>query len=280
MPRIKKQPIPEEPIDNPYLSKPSKITFYRRETADSFTIRTDFKIKHEPGQFAQIWLPGIGEAPISICSWSEEFTEFHIREVGNVTKYLARLKKGDTIHLRGPYGRPYPVSKFHGKSLVLVGGGCGVAPLKGVISYLEKHKDKFNSIHMYFGFRSPDDICFKEDMKKWAKRFDLHLTVDQNPKKKKITCDVCFITDVLAKTKINPDNKIVFICGPPIMMNIAINHLKSKGFKEEQIYISAERLMNCALGVCGHCMINGKYTCMDGPVFRYDEVSNLPDINK
>ena len=280
MPRVKRQPIVEPPIENPYLSKPSKITFYRRETPDSFTIKTDIKVKHSPGQFMQIWVPGIGECPISICSHSEEFMEFHIREVGNVTKHMAKMKKGDSLLVRGPYGRGYPVDKFHGKSLILVGGGCGVAPLKGVISYLEKYKDKFNNISMYFGFRSPNDICFKEDVKKWKKKFDLHLTVDQNPNKQKIECDVCFITDVLAKSKINPENKIVFLCGPPIMMNIAMNHLKAKGFTEDQMYISAERLMNCAIGVCGHCMINGKYTCLDGPVFRYDEISQLPDTSK
>ncbi|HII72474.1 TPA: hypothetical protein HA265_06995, partial [Candidatus Woesearchaeota archaeon] len=215
-----------------------------------------------------------------ICSWSEEYTAFHIRELGNVTKHVSDMKTGDTLHMRGPYGRGYPVDKFHGKSLILIGGGCGVAPLKAVISYLEKHKEKFNEISMYFGFRSPENICFKEEMVKWKRKFDVHITVDQNPNKVKTTCDVCFITDVLAKSKLSPENKVVFMCGPPVMMNIAINHLKNKGFKEEQMYISAERLMNCAIGVCGHCMINGKYTCLDGPVFRYDEVSGLPDIKK
>ncbi len=280
MPRTKKPVIEKETIENPYLSEQAKITFFRRETPDSFTIRTDYKVKHTPGQFVQIWVPGIGESPISICSWSEEFTEFHIREVGNVTKHLSQLKKGDTILIRGPYGRGYPVEKFNGKSLILIGGGCGVAPLKAVISYLEKHKEKFNDIILYFGFRSPEDICFKEDMKRWATKFELHLTVDQNPKKTKINYQVGFITDALAKSKLSPENKIVFLCGPPVMMNIAIDHLKNKGFTEDQMYISAERLMNCAIGVCGHCMINGKYTCLDGPVFRYDEVSQLPDTKK
>lgn len=279
MPRTKKQVIPEEVIPNPYLAKQAKIISYRRETPDTFTIKTDFKIKHSPGQFVQLWIPGIGEAPISICSHSEEFTEFHVREAGNVTKHLSKLKKGITILIRGPYGKGYPVDKFHGKSLILVGGGCGVAPLKSVVSYLENHKDHFKEVNMYFGYRSPENICFKEELKKWKKKFNVYLSVDQNPKKIK-GCDVCYITDVLKDAKLVPENKLVFLCGPPIMMEIAIGHLKAKGFLENQIYISAERLMNCAIGVCGHCMINGKYTCMDGPVFRYDEVSGLSDLKK
>jgi len=105
----------------------------------------------------------------------------------------------------------------------------------------------------------------------------MHLTVDSNPKKVKLACDVCFITNVVEKAKLDNDNTVVFVCGPPVMMNITIGYLKAKGFKEDQIYISTERLMQCALGICGHCMIHGKYTCLDGPVFRFDEISKYKE---
>ncbi|MBU2561370.1 MAG: FAD/NAD(P)-binding protein [Nanoarchaeota archaeon] len=274
MPRTKTiRQEPEEKTENPYLPRPTKITMVRRESTDCFLIRTDLKSKYEPGQFFQVSIPGIGEAPISVASYSQDFLDLNVREVGNVTKHLAKLKRGDTLFIRGPYGKGYPMEKLFGKSIVLIGGGSGVAPLKGILTYVDKHKDSFGDVMIYFGFRTPDDILFKEEMKQWRRKYQLNISVDKNPKKARISCDVCFITNLVEKAKMNPENKVVFICGPPVMMKITIELLKNKGFKEEQIYISTERLMKCALGVCGHCMIHGKYTCLDGPVFRYDEIS-------
>jgi sulfite reductase subunit B len=274
MPRTKtRTDEPGGKMRNPYLPQPAKITLYRRESSDCFLIRLALKSHYDPGQFFQVTLPGIGEAPISVASCSDDHLDLNIREVGNVTKALADLKKGDSLYVRGPCGKGYPMDRFFGKNLVLIGGGSGVAPLKGILAYVDKHRNDFGDVMIYFGFRTPEDILFKDDMKQWKKNYLLNLSVDKNPKKASISCDVCFITNLLDKAKLNPENKIVFICGPPMMMKITIDILKSKGFKEDQMYISTERLMNCALGVCGHCMIHGKYTCLDGPVFRYDEIS-------
>ncbi|MFC1742193.1 FAD/NAD(P)-binding protein [Nanoarchaeota archaeon] len=275
MPRTKVKPAePEKKFENPYMLQPVKATSFRRETADCFLIRTSFKGKYMPGQFFQVYLPGYGEAPISVASYSQDFLDLNIREVGNVTKKLAELKKGDTIHIRGPYGNGYPMEDFYGKKLILIGGGSGVAPLKGIMGYVEKHRGDFGDVTLFFGYRSPDDVLFKEDLKNWKKKFNLNMSVDANPKKVKLHCDVCFVTHLVEKAKLNPEGVVVFVCGPPVMMNVTIGLLKNKGFKDEQIYISTERLMNCALGVCGHCMIHGKYTCMDGPVFRFDEIKD------
>ena len=274
MPRTKT--IREEPqvqTTNPYMTTAAKVLAFKRESSDCFMIRVDYKSKHDPGQFVQLYIPGIGEAPISIASYSQEFLDLNIREVGNVTKSLSKLKKGDIVHIRGPYGKGYPMEKLFGKELIIIGGGSGVAPLKGIVSYVDKHKANFGEVTLYFGFRTPEDILFKEEMRQWRNKYQLNLSVDKNPNKARISCDVCFVTNLVEKAKLNPENKIVFICGPPMMMNITITTLKNKGFKEDQIYVSTERLMHCALGMCGHCMIHGKYTCLDGPVFRYDEIS-------
>ncbi|MBW2971790.1 FAD/NAD(P)-binding protein [Candidatus Woesearchaeota archaeon] len=274
MPRTKTvQEEREEKTENIYLPKAAKITLFRRESSDCFLLRTSLKSKYDPGQFFQVSLPLIGEAPISVASYSDEFLDLNIREVGNVTKALSKLKKGDTLYIRGPYGKGYPMEKLYGKNLILIGGGSGVAPLKGILSYVDKHRQNFGDVTIFFGFRTPDDILFKEDMKQWKRKYQLNMSVDKNPKKQRITCDVCFVTNLIEKAKMASDNNVVFICGPPVMMKITVDILKNKGFREEQIYISTERLMNCALGICGHCMIHGKYTCLDGPVFRYDEVS-------
>jgi len=260
---------------NPYLPKPFKVIGFHRETSDNFTLTVNMKIKHEPGQFVQVSLPGFGESPISICSDSKKHIKLNIREVGNVTKALSNLRKGDTVFLRGPYGNGYPMELLKGKGVIIIGGGCGVAPLKGVIDYILNNKEDYKELQLFLGYRSEQDIIFKKDVKEWEKKFHVHMTLD-----KKAHTKICydmrtgFITDALKENNLTSENKIVLICGPPIMMKFTVDALKEKGFKENQIYISAERLMYCAVGVCCHCMIRGKFTCVDGPVFRYDEISD------
>jgi NAD(P)H-flavin reductase len=159
-----------------------------------------------------------------------------------------------------------------GKNITIIGGGCGAAPLKGMLDYITKNRKDFGEVNVFFGFRTPEDILFKEDIRNWKKIFSVGVSVDKNPNKSRITCDVCFVTKTVERAKLTPENNIALFCGPPVMINALIDILKNKGFQNEQIYLSTERLMHCALGVCGHCMIHGKYTCIDGPVFRYDEL--------
>lgn len=262
--------------ENPYLPRPYRVIDSCRETIDNFTIKVNMKIKHKPGQFVQVSVPGFGEAPISICSDSEEFIELNIREVGNTTKALSELKKNDIIFIRGPYGKAYPMEQLKGKELVIIGGGCGVAPLKSVVDYVQHHRQDYNGIYIILGYRSEDDIIFRKDVDEWRKKFNVYLTLD-----KKTHGHLCynakqgFVTDALNSLKLTNENKAVFICGPPMMMRSVIENLKQKGFSDDQIFISAERLMFCGIGVCCHCMIRGKFTCKDGPVFRYDEISDF-----
>lgn len=262
--------------ENPYVPKPYKVTDFYRETSDTFTITIDMKVKHDPGQFVQVTLPGIGEAPVSICSDSDKYIKLNIREVGNVTRALAKLKKGDTLLIRGPYGNGYPMEVLKGNNLLIIGGGCGVAPLKGVIDYVENHRDDYQEVQLVLGYRSPDDIIFKRELAEWKNKYNLQVTVDKNPQSKFCyDAKVGFVTEYLKEAHLSNENKVVFICGPPIMMKFVIDILKEKGFNDDQIFISAERLMYCGIGVCCHCMIHGKFTCLDGPVFRYDEVKDF-----
>jgi len=264
------------PNKNPYLPKPCKVLDFFRETFDNFTLKIDMKIKHEPGQFVQVSIPGFGEAPISICSDSEQFIKLNIREVGNVTKELSKLRKGDTLFIRGPYGRSYPMSQFKGKDLVIIGGGCGVAPLKCVVDYVQNHRKDYKDLYIILGYRSEDDIIFKKEVGKWRKQFHVYLTLD-----KKTHGKLCynakqgFVTDALKKLNLTNENKTVLICGPPVMMRSVIEILKQENFNDKQIFISAERLMYCGIGICCHCMIKGKFACTDGPVFRYDEIKDI-----
>ena len=263
-------------LDNPYIPTPYKVTGYVRETSDTFTITVNMQVKHAPGQFVQVSIPGIGEAPISICSDSKKFIKLNIREVGNVTKALAHIKIGDTLLIRGPYGTGYPMETLRGNNLLIIGGGCGVAPLKGIIDYVENHRKEYQHVKMFLGYRSPDDIIFKKELEEWKKQYHINVTVDKN-----LHGQMCFdakegfITEALKTSSLETEDQVVFVCGPPVMMKLVIDILKNKGFHDDQIFISAERLMYCALGICCHCMIRGKFTCVDGPVFRYDEIKDF-----
>ena len=265
--------------DNPYLPKPYKVLAFFRESPVNFTLTVDFREKHAPGQFVQVSLPGFGEAPISICSDSEEYLQLNIREVGHVTKQLALLRKGGTIFIRGPYGKGYPMEVLKGNNIVVIGAGCGVAPLRGVVEYIKHHRSDYKEVHLYLGYHSYDDVLFKKEMEMWKSDFTAHVLVSETALPQGV--HACYeaehghVTDALKAASLDKFNKVVFICGPPPMIKDTIAILKEKGFNDDQIFISAERLMYCALGVCCHCMIRGKFTCIDGPVFRYDEVKNL-----
>ncbi len=235
--------------------------------------KTNEKLSYQPGQFYQISISGIGEAPISVCSYADDYIEFNIRAAGDVTDNIVKLKEGDAIWLRGPYGTHYPMNNFHDKSLVIIGGGTGVAPLRGVLKYVEKHRAEYERIHVFFGFKNPEEILFKRDMELWNRLFDLCLTVDKAAPDYK--GKVGLPTKFIEEPKLDPKDKIAIICGPPIMIKFTIQSLEKLGFTHDQIYISHERRMKCGVGMCGHCMISGVYVCKDGPVFRYDKIKDL-----
>ncbi len=260
---------------NPYIPKQYKVMNVKKETSDTKTFRINCKLKHLPGQFVMVSLLGIGECPISIGSYSNKYIDLCIRNVGNVTNAIHKLKKNSKIFVRGPYGNGYPMDKFYEKNIILIGGGTGVAPLRGVIEYILNKRDKFKDLDIFIGFRSPDDILFERDLKNWRKKSNFYITVDKADRKWKGNVGV--ITTLLEKKKNKKKKSIVIICGPPIMIKFTVQTLQKFGFKDEQIYMSLERLMKCGLGKCGHCLIKGRYVCKDGPVFNYKEAKLLED---
>lgn len=257
---------------NPYAPEPKRVLDNRRETEDIFTLRLKWACEHDPGQFVQCSVPGVGEAPISISSYSDEHIELSIRRLGSVTNALASYKAGDDLLVRGPYGKGYPLKQLTGNNLILIGGGCGVAPLKGAIEYLERHRDDFANVHLFLGYRTPGDILYGHRLEEWRTRFKVELSVDKAPAEACYAGNVGFITELIERAELVSENSVAMLCGPPIMMRKSIEILSAKGFRDEQIFASAERLMFCGVGRCGHCMVHGSYTCKDGPVFRYDEV--------
>ncbi|MCA9478505.1 MAG: FAD/NAD(P)-binding protein [Nanoarchaeota archaeon] len=257
----------------PYKPEPKKIISYKREAPDSFTIRLDWQIEHGPGQFVFCSAPGIGESAISICSDSRNYVDLNIREVGNVTNELGKLQVGDELLVRGPYGTQYPMQDLKGNDFLIIGGGCGVAPLRGVIKYIDGHREDFNDISLFLGFRSPEDALFKDEHEDWDKRHKLFMKFDKMEHENSTACytgSQGFVTDLVKQEVHDNTNKIAIVCGPPIMIDKTVEILREKGFHDDQIFLSAERLMYCGMARCGRCMIRGKYTCVDGSVFRLD----------
>lgn len=260
---------------NIYKPELVEVTDIIEETEDIKTFRVASSSNPAPGQFYEVSLLGLGEAPFGSASYSDSYVDLTIRGVGNFTKALMRLKKGDKMGIRGPYGHGFPMGSFKGKNLIIVGGGTGVAPVRTVVEYAEKKRSDFGKINLFFGFRSPKEFLFKYDFDRWRKTFDLTITIDKpHPD---WSGNVGFLNSIIEKSGIKPDNEVVIICGPPIMIKVTAETLKKIGFSDQQIYVSLERMMQCGVGKCGHCMVGNKYVCKDGPVFPYDIAKGMVD---
>ncbi|MFH1722942.1 MAG: FAD/NAD(P)-binding protein [Candidatus Altiarchaeota archaeon] len=263
-------------LENEFIPKQTKVLSVKDETEDTKLYRLLYPIKHDPGQFVELSLYNIGEAPFGICSYSKRYIEICVRAVGRVTNRLHDdIKKGDKVGIRGPYGHGWPINEMKDKDVLLVAGGTGLVPVRSVIEYIEQHRKNFGDITIFLGFKKPELILFGNDIKRWEKDFDVNLTVDETCRGWK--CNVGLVTKYLEKARIPPQNRVVLTCGPPVMMKYVIQTLKNKHYADDQIYLSLERMMKCGFGKCGHCMIKEKYVCKDGPIFRYDEARVLED---
>jgi anaerobic sulfite reductase subunit B len=258
--------------NNVYLPEPVKVLENRRETSENFRLILDIPFKNDPGQFVQISLLGIGEAPISIASWNRDYLMLHIREVGTVTRALGRVKPGETVFIRGPYGNTYPMKEAEGRNLIVVGGGCGVASVKGVFDYLGSNRSKYKDVAAFIGFRNSNEVLFTDFIDEWRKSMQVYVSLDTLKEGTCFSASEGFVSDSIKAAELPKGDTVAIICGPPIMMKVSAKALLEKGVRPDQIYVSEERLMYCATGTCCHCMIGPKFTCKDGPVFRWDEI--------
>lgn len=254
----------------------------RRETYDTFTlalkpVNHNEGFQFNPGQFNMIYVFGVGEVPISISGDpTDSSIIFHTtRMVGTVTNAMGKLKKGDSIGIRGPFGTHWPIERAEGKDVLIVAGGIGLAPLRPALYYLLKHREKYNKIVLIYGTRTKEDILFRRELEQWRGRFDLeiHVTVDRGTGKWRGNVGV--VTTLVPKVPFEPSNSIVLVCGPEIMMRFAVLELIRRGAPKENIYLSMERNMKCGVGHCGHCQFGQHFICKDGPVFSYDHIQGL-----
>lgn len=261
------------------------VTDIRQETPDVKTFRVNAPeggklFEHLPGQCAMLCVPGVGEAMFSITSspTNKEYQEFSIKKCGVLTDYLHELKVGDEIMVRGPYGNNFPVeTELKGKDLLFVAGGIGLAPLRSVINYVLDNRDNYGKVDILYGARSADDLVqLKEIQEVWsnAKDVNVHLTIDRP--QDGWDGHVGFVPAYLKELELSAD-KTVLVCGPPIMIKFVLAALSEMGYSKEQAYTTLELRMKCGIGKCGRCNIGSKYVCKDGPVFRCDEVDELPN---
>jgi NAD(P)H-flavin reductase len=240
----------------------------------------DRDLGHKPGQFAEISIPGIGEAPISVSSSPRKKGSFEmvIRNVGKVTAALHQLAPGDTVGVRGPFGTSFPMEECKGKDLLFIAGGIGLVPLRSAINFALENRKDYGSIFILFGCTDPSVRLFTDELEKWSASGDaLFLESVDRPGSSKWNGNVGVITTLIPKIKdrLRPAATKAFIVGPPVMYKFVIIELRKLGFSDEDIIVSLERRMKCGVGKCGHCQIDHLYVCQEGPVFTLASVANL-----
>ena len=237
-------------------------------------------LDHRPGQFVEVSLLGVGEAPISISSSpsrSNGSFELCVRRAGDLTSVLHRMTPGEMIGIRGPFGRGFPFERFRGKDMLFAPGGLGLAPLRSLINQVLDERGNFGRVIILYGARHPSELLFTDELTEWQARDDieLHLTVDHADDDWKQNVGV--ITTLFPKIDIHPRNTVAVTIGPPVMYRFVLMELLGKGISEGNIWLSLERRMKCGVGKCGHCQINHLYTCQSGPSFSYAEIKHLAE---
>lgn len=256
-----------------------QINKVKKETHDTFTLElasadrtNDFTFA--PGQFNMLYVFGVGEIPISISGDPNrpQALIHTTRSVGTVTSAMGRLKEGEPLGVRGPLGTHWPVKESFGNDVVIVTGGIGLAPLRPAMYEILANREKFGNVVLLYGARTPEDILFKSEIKKWRARLDLdvHVTVDRAVGG--WHGNVGVVTSLIPRAPFDPYHAVALVCGPGIMMRYTVMELLKRGIGDDSIFISMERNMKCGIGFCGHCQYGPYFICKDGPVFPYSKV--------
>lgn len=274
------QPVPDL---SPYLPEWAEISRIEKLTESEklfeLNLMNGKPLGHKPGQFVEVSLLGIGEAPISISSPPGKTNSFElaVRKVGNLTTAMHNLRAGDKIGIRGPFGTHFPVEEVGGKDILFVAGGIGLVPLRSFIKFVLEQRREYGEITIVFGARNPSEQLFLDELEEWRRREDVRYleTVDRPDPNWKGHVGV--ITTLFPKVQVDPSRTYCVVVGPPVMYRFVIVEAKAKGIPDTQIFLSLERRMKCGLGKCGHCQINHLYVCQDGPVFRYSDIFDLEE---
>ena len=265
------------PDPGPMLSHPARILDIQEEAYAIATYWIEFedealrdKYRFRAGQFNMLYLPGIGEVPISMSSdpAQPERIGHTIRYAGNVTRAISRLQVGDVLGVRGPYGSAWPLEWLEGADLCIVTGGIGLAPLRPVIYHVLRHREKFGRVYLLYGARTPDDMLYTAEYEEWQRQgVQLLLTVDRADVSWKGNVGV--VPMLFYHLRLDAAKTAVLTCGPEIMIHFVIHEALARRIPKERIYVSLERNMKCGVGLCGHCQFGPTFICKEGPVFTY-----------
>jgi NAD(P)H-flavin reductase len=264
---------------NPMLTNAYSVKQIQQETYDTFTFeirpRSGIQTKSfAPGQFNMLYAFGVGEVPISISGdpAKREALVHTTRAVGAVTNAMWKLRRGDTVGVRGPFGTSWPMEEAKGCDVVIVAGGIGMAPLRPSLYQLLSERQDYGKVFLLYGARTPADLLYQREMEQWQARSDLEVNITVDRALRWWRGNVGVVTTLIPKADFDPTSTIAMICGPEIMMRFTIAELQRRGLRDESIYISMERNMKCGFGFCGHCQLGPFFVCKDGPVFRYDRI--------
>lgn len=265
-----------------YLPEPARVLSVEKLTELEMLFEIAFvdghPLSHDPGQFVQVSLLGIGECPISVCSspTRRQSLELCVRRVGEVTTHIHERRPGDVIGIRGPLGHGFDVHEMHGKDMLIVAGGLGMAAARSLIQYVLDERERFGAFHLLYGARAPAELLFRDDLTRWRESMDVnfHVTVDRPDEQWRGKSGV--VTTLFRELpRLEAEQTAVVIIGPPVMFKFVVLEVLARGIPQENIYCSLERRMKCGVGKCGHCQVNNVYACLEGPVFRYGQLKAL-----
>lgn len=267
-----------------FLPSVATIGRQRDETPDTRTYELRFRdaAEHErfafvPGQFLELSVFGIGEAPFCLASspTRKAFLEVTVRHTGQLTDALHAMGPGDEVGLRGPCGNGFDLGTAEGRDLLFIAGGIGLPPLRGLIWNVLDERARFGRVTILYGARTPTDLVYKDELELWRQRDDVefHVTVDRA--EPGWTGNVGMVPILFDQTELRPASTLVYVCGPPIMITFVIQDLLARGFAQEQVISTLERMMQCGVGKCNHCCIGHRWVCRDGPVFTYRQIREM-----
>jgi NAD(P)H-flavin reductase len=272
-------PTSGAPSGRPDPMRPSLFVVRQvtRETGDVFTLTLapgagEAVLRFSPGQFNMLYVFGVGEVPISISGdpAEPELLVHTIRAVGVTTRALQKLRKGDLVGVRGPFGTAWPVERAQGHDVVIVAGGIGLAPLRPALYHLLLRRVQYGRVVLLYGARTPRDLLYGRELKEWRGRFDVEVDVTVDRATSEWQGAVGVVTKLIERSPFDPESAIAFVCGPEVMIRFSELALERRGVEPTNVYVSMERNMKCAVGFCGHCQLGPLFICRDGPVFRFD----------
>jgi NAD(P)H-flavin reductase len=268
------------PQAEPFVPQLYRVGRVRRELADTMTLElaplAGPRPTFEPGQFNMLYAFGVGEVAISISGAADATSFVHtIREVGAVSTAIAQLKAGAMIGLRGPYGTSWPVVSSQGADVVFVAGGLGLAPLRPAIYHVLANRGRYGRVVILVGSRNPKDTLYRHELEQWRQHLDVDIEVTVDHADADWHGNVGVVPALIRRVALDPDDTVALICGPEVMMRFTVNALREAGVLPDRIYLSMERNMKCAIGLCGHCQFGPAFVCKDGPVMRFDKIAEI-----